>query len=185
MNSSYKKGFTVLELLVVLGIITIMLALVFTGLNIARRQSGDERRIANLRPVVVELREYFNICRSYPVGITQADLIDPTAPCSDLINQIPSKTIRDVIPTAYDLNFNATGSDYHYQALATSLPGDCTNFHMWVNLQNAGGTLLQQKSNKTSTDYAPSGLISCNNVTAPTQLVAADKDSDLIFDIFK
>jgi type II secretory pathway pseudopilin PulG len=175
-------GFTVLELLVIIGIISILIALVFTGLNAARRQSNDERKVAALRPVIVELREYFNICRQYPVRLDQQALTDPTLVCTDLFNQ--QKTLRDIIPDAYDLNFDALGSKYHYVSLEPTIPiasGNCTNFHTWVELDGPGGSLLQQKSGKTSSDYASLNLNQCNG----NQNASLVTNDDHIIDILK
>lgn len=180
MKKHNHAGFTVLELLVILGIIIILMALVLVALNATRTRSNDERKVALLRPVVLELQDYFSVCRSYPEDISQTALNTAT-PCPELLNQ--SKNIRDIIPTAYDMNFNATGSEYHYQALGVpSLPGTCTNFHLWVVLNNPGGTLLQQKSNITTADYTTSNLGPCGSVIVQPQLVT---NNDTIVDIFK
>lgn len=180
MKKFNHKGFTVLELLVILGIIIILMALVLVALNATRARSTDERKVAALRPVVIELQDYFSVCRSYPENISQSALTSG-APCADLMQQ--GKTIRDLLPSAYDLNFNGTGSEYHYQALeVTTLPGDCTNFHVWVTLNNPGGTLLQQKSNMNASSYAQYNLGACGGVA---QLPALTTNNDTVVDIFK
>ncbi len=180
MKKIRHDGFTVLELLVILGIIIILVALVLTALNATRSKSADERRVSLLRPVVIELREYFSICRSYPADLSQTELDSTTAGCSDLVAQ--GKKIRDVIPSAHELNFNNTDSPYYYQALeVVGLSGTCTNFHTWVDLQNPGGTLLQQKSNKTLSDYSTLNLSNCNG----NQTAELSTNTETVYDIFK
>ncbi len=186
MKKFNHKGFTVLELLVILGIIIIILmALVLVALGAIRSRSSDERKVALLRPVVIELQDYFSVCRSYPKDISQSELANQ--PCQEFLNlslSNQSKTIRDIIPSAYDLNFNGTGSEYYYQALeVSSLPGTCTNFHLWVKLNDPGGTLLQQKSNITSADYTTSNLTGCQGLVTQPQLTTPNDDT--IVDIFK
>lgn len=181
MKKFNHKGFTVLELLVILGIIIILMALVLIALNAARARSTDERKVAALRPVVIELQDYFSVCREYPENISQSAL-DTGTPCVDLAQQIPPKTIRDIIPSAYDLKFNETGSNYHYQALqVASIPGECTNFHIWVTLSKPGGTLLQQKSNMDTSSYTQYNLGACNGIVQQS----ITTNDDTIVDIFK
>lgn len=179
-NVQYNKGFTVLELLVILGIITILIGLVLVGLNAARKHSNDERKVASLKTVALGLREYFNICRAYPVNMTA------TEACPALANQVPARQLSDVIPSVADLNINGTGSPYHYVSLVDTVSNgqgatDCTNFHLWVDLDADGASLLTQKSNKTSADYTTLGLMQCaGNTVAPITTQAST-----VYDIFK
>ena len=81
-------GFTILELLVVIGIMCILIALVLVGLNAARANSDDQRKVANVQTVAVGLAQYFEICHSYP------PTLDGTATCTDL----QGKTLDDLAP---------------------------------------------------------------------------------------
>ena len=190
MNTTiFKKGFTVLELLIIIGIMTILMALVLTSLNSARKHSNDERKVSALRTVAVELREYFNICRQYPVKLDPVAMVDTQQACATL--QAQSKTIRDIIPTAYGLDFdsndqNGNPSRYHYVSLVDNgnpANDECTNFHAWVELENDNASLATQKSNKTDADYAPANLSICyGNSTQPLTTVM---QGNKIFDIFK
>lgn len=179
-KTKLQHGFTVLELLVILGIITILIGLVLTGLNAARKHSNDERKVATLKTVALGLREYFNICRAYPV-----DLV-PTETCPALSSQTPARQLSDIIPNSADLNVNGSGSAYHYVSLVDSASNnagvsECTNFHLWVDLDADGASLAAQKSNKTQADYAQLGLVACTGNTATPITTQATT----IYDIFK
>lgn len=175
-----KKGFTVLELLVILGIITILIALVLTSLNSARERSSDDRKVSNVKTVVVGLREYFSVCRHYPKNLTG------TEDCSALASQ--QKNLKDIIPSVVDLGFNQPGSKYHYASLvdaqsALSDPASCTNFHVWVDLDVDGVSYASQKSNMSGPyTYAGNQLIDCQGTAAAGGL---GLQTSFIFDIFK
>ncbi len=175
-----NSGFTVLELLVILGIITILIGLVLTGLNAARKHSNDERKVAILKTVALGLREYFNICRAYPVTMAA------TEACPALANQVPARQLSDVIPGVLDLDINGTTSKYHYVSLVDATSNgqgatDCTNFHLWVDLDADGASLATQKSNKTSADYAMLGLVQCSGNT----VIPLAVQNDTVYDILK
>lgn len=178
MKHRTHRGFTVLELLVILGIITILVGLVLVSLNAARRHSVDERKVANAKTVALGLQQYFSICRQYPATLTG------TEDCPALSLQVPPKTIADIIPEAVALGFNAPGSKYHYISLVDTMNPDrssCTNFHLWVELESEGLSFQNQKSGILSSDYSSMGLMTCDrNAGAPVV-----PPTDQLFDIKK
>jgi len=66
-----RKGFTLIEILVVVAIIAILSSVVLVGLGPTRRIGRDARRISDLRQVQNGLELYFNKCGYYP-GTAQA-----------------------------------------------------------------------------------------------------------------
>lgn len=63
-----KKGFTLIEMLVVIGIIGLLASVVLVGLTNARKAGRDARRVADLRTIQNALELYFNRCNFYPGG---------------------------------------------------------------------------------------------------------------------
>src|SRR5687767_430263 len=61
-----RKGFTLLELLVVMGIFGILLSMFLVSASGARRGGRDSRRIADLRAVEQGLHLYFLKCNMFP-----------------------------------------------------------------------------------------------------------------------
>lgn len=76
----FKKiaGFTLVEMLIVVGIIAILASIILLGLAPARQASRDARRIADLREVQTVLETYYNKCSAYPGGGTS-----PSASCTN------------------------------------------------------------------------------------------------------
>ncbi len=174
-NKIRSSGFTVLELLIILGIITILIGLVLISLNAARHHSNDERRIATIKTVALGLQNYFNICRQYPVNLVAGETCSVLAP----------KTLVDVIPEAVPLDVNGPLSKYHYESLVINDPRqpntECTNFHLWVELESDGASFASQRSSKTVIDHTAANLNQCFGNSA-TPISAPDPK---IFDIFK
>ncbi len=62
------EGFTLIEPLVVIAIISILASTVIIGLSSTRRLARDSRRIADVRQIQSALELYFNKCFVYPGG---------------------------------------------------------------------------------------------------------------------
>ena len=60
------KGFTLIEMLIVVGIIAILAPLMLRGFGIATARSRDARRIGDLKNLQSALETYYNIENSYP-----------------------------------------------------------------------------------------------------------------------
>lgn len=66
MNS--QKGFTLIEMVMVVALIGILMGIVFQGARGMQQSGRDTRRIADLRRVQTHLELYFNRCGHYPNG---------------------------------------------------------------------------------------------------------------------
>lgn len=61
-----KNGFTLIELMVVVGIVILISSLVVVNVNQARKKARDARRIADLATVSSALQTYYADFHSYP-----------------------------------------------------------------------------------------------------------------------
>jgi len=62
-----KKGFTIIELLIVIAIIGLLATISIVALNGARQKGRDAKRVGDIRQVQTALELYFNDQNSYPV----------------------------------------------------------------------------------------------------------------------
>lgn len=75
MNRKNERGFSLVELLVVMAIMGILIGLAIAGLNIARRNARDTTRKADAQNLRILLEDYYLSNKHYPVqdDVTFAD----------------------------------------------------------------------------------------------------------------
>lgn len=81
MKKTYPKGFTLIEILIVVAIIAILSSVVLVGLGPTQRAGRDARRLSDLRQVQTGLELYFGKCGHYPGDAISAGVCPgPSAP---------------------------------------------------------------------------------------------------------
>jgi prepilin-type N-terminal cleavage/methylation domain-containing protein len=66
-----KKGFSLIELLVVISIIAILTTVAVVGLQNINKKAGDTRRLSDLRRIQIAIETYRNVNNKYPEKGTQ------------------------------------------------------------------------------------------------------------------
>lgn len=79
MLKDNKKGFTIIELLIVIAIIGLLATISIVALNGARKKGRDAARIGNVRQIQTALELYFNDQNAYPINTTAVILGGATA----------------------------------------------------------------------------------------------------------
>ena len=87
MKNLTKKGFTLVELLVVISIIGLLSTIAIVSLGSARAKSRDTKRIADMKQISTALEQYYSDLGGYPaVGTMLATWVSnataPTAPAT-------------------------------------------------------------------------------------------------------
>lgn len=104
-----KKGFTLVELLVVIVIIGIVASITFVSLNSVRAKARDSKRIADIRQFQMALEMYRNDNGVYPSFATSGQV---------LMSSSTGVTYMAKIPTAPGSNSNDI---YTYQSVSSSV----------------------------------------------------------------
>ncbi len=151
-----KKGFTLIEILVVIAIIGILASIVLVGLGGFRARGQDARRIADTRQVQNALELYYNKCGYYPGGAT-AGTCNTTNPT----------TWADVQSTLVNAQIGVTSVSND------PIPGQNYVYGVSVNRQNyvVGATLgdANDASLRQDVDGTVNG-VDCNDPVYCTQL---------------
>lgn len=83
-------GFTLIEILMVVGIIGLLMSFLLVGVRPAQIQARDARRIADLRQVQTALELYFAKNGIYPLSPTWANLMDDLRNAGIGVSNIPN-----------------------------------------------------------------------------------------------
>lgn len=114
-----KKGFTLIELIIVISVITVLSTIVLAAMSQGRVKARDTQRISDLAQIQLALRVYKDSNGAYPVfdegiSIGKGSLFD--IKMKDFFPVIPSDPLGS-FATTYEYFY---GSDVHCKALDNS-----------------------------------------------------------------
>ncbi len=122
-NKNYSKGFTLIELMVVISIISLLSSLIFASLSTSRAKGRDALRMQTLRQYEKALASYYAVNNSYPTTSGTWRGRQTTAGCGTIAS---SFFIPGLNPTyikdgsgpypggIWDPNYSAVGCYYGY-----------------------------------------------------------------------
>ncbi len=101
---SKQKGFTLIEMVVVIAVMGVLMGLAFRGFAGIQESTRDTRRIADLRRVQTALELYFARCGHYPTTLTCGAPQGTTQGAlgwSELITQLRLVASEEEIPSQF------------------------------------------------------------------------------------
>lgn len=132
-----KKGFTLIEILIVVAIIGILASVVVVGLGPAQKRGRDARRVSDLRSVQTALELYYGKNGQYPTsGISSwTDFAGVLTSAGIGTNQIP----RDPTTSrSYVYRVDAAGTTYVLGAQLEDITGNVINSSYTGSLPDTG-----------------------------------------------
>lgn len=151
-----KRGFTLIEIMVVIAIIGILASIVMAALGTAKGSARDGRRVSDIKNIQLALSLYYNDNGFYPTDIYQAyNSSDGVNPATDgLLGAYMSKVPND--PT--------TNAVYPYSAYYTSAATICNAskppvfYHIGAVLEVINSSILSSDSAVASSAYVINGV---------------------------
>ncbi len=140
-----KLGFTVIEIIVVIGIIAILTVIVFPSISNIRAKNRDTERVADIAAIQLALSLYYNKNGVYPEANNLELALVPTFTPADSLT-----------PPNED-------EDYQYVYVPLKRGSDkCTFYHLGVRLELSSsqidsGNTFSTKTNEISNGYSYCG----------------------------
>ena len=114
----YRKGFTLIEMLIVITIIALLASLILVGMGGARAKTRDARRVADLHNVMNALELYYARYSYYPKNInTWTDLEGELTGAKIGVSRIP----YDPIKATRTYQYGVESSEYQDYVLGATL----------------------------------------------------------------
>lgn len=137
-----QKGFTIIELLIVIAIIAILAGLVLNNFQGAQAKARDTQRVTDLNNVHSKLEEYYNENNAYPQtftaatfpGIDAASLSDPDGATITINAAVADETAAQAVADP------DTADEYLYIAWPTGCTNNCTGYLLKTFIERPGGS---------------------------------------------
>ena len=136
---NFKKGFTLIEIIIVIGIMAVLTAIIIPSLTAVRAKNRDTERIADIGTIQLGLLNYYSKNDYYPTSI------DP-AVNSDILQYI-----------THDALYDSYGSLYTYVPLTRNSDGGvpCTSYHLGAVLEAPNGQIDQNDKFNSNVSGSP------------------------------
>jgi len=143
-----KKGFTLVELMIVIAIIALLSGIILTSLTGSKAKSRDARRISDVNQIQLAVEQYFDRCGQYPATLTTgAGNGCPTSPSITLGSFISVIPVPPSNTASYDYVVNSSSYPTDYVIHATLEAQNAAQQNSYSNTSltafetNAGGNM--------------------------------------------
>lgn len=135
-----QKGFTIIELLIVIAIIAILAGLVLNNFQGAQAKARDTQRVTDVNNIHSKLEEYYNENGGYPnamaasnfPGIDAESLNDPDGDAIAVTEKANTGAADPAAPT--------NDAEYQYIVWPTGCTNNCTGYKLKTFIERPGGT---------------------------------------------
>ena len=150
-----QKGFTLVELLVAIGIIGILSSIAVVSVSNVRAKARDAKRVADVKQVQTALESYMNDKGEYPAfqgnlgvnnggnvinklcGDTSAGFQNADCAATTYMSPVPANPAPNTMEYKYVSRTNATPA-----AACTGVAGEsCVSYKIYFKLESGAGTL--------------------------------------------
>lgn len=154
MIMNERKGFTLIEILIVVAIIAILASIVLVGLGPTQQSGRDARRLSDLHEVQNALELYYNKCGYYPGTGTAGCGAVATGGYTDMATQVVALNIG-----VTSIPVDPTNSGTHKYSFRTD-GASATTYVL--------ATVLENKNTSIFNGYTPPSLVGLTSGDAIT-----------------
>ncbi len=136
-NKHFVKGFTLIELVIVIAIIALLSGISVFALNNARESGRDAKRRGDLAQIAQGIELYKADCNYYPNSVpAPGSTLTGASSFGCFAPGFPSNRYIEAMPDDPD----SAGQDYVYVPLPTTpnctSTSTCSRFQIWASLEN-------------------------------------------------
>jgi len=134
-----QKGFSLIELLIVVAIILIIAAIAIPNLLRARMAANEASAVASLRTINTACITYSSTYGQYPTALSDMSDVpagtSPTSTSADLLDPVLSAAVP--LKSGYNFVYAATGSNASYTVNASPIVANQTGSRFFYTDQSA------------------------------------------------
>lgn len=157
-----KKGFTIIEVLVVIGIIAILTVIVFPSITQIRAKNRDAEKISDIAAIQLGLSLYYSQLKVYPEVLDVLVVNNKYIPADSL---------------------SSPNSDpYIYVPLTKTTGGKCTYYHLGVKLELPSGQVdTNDAFNSQDQNDVTNGYVWCGS--GVTEGLPSSKENNKYYNV--
>jgi prepilin-type N-terminal cleavage/methylation domain-containing protein len=155
-----NRGFTLIEMLVVIAIIVILTGIIVTNLAGARGKARDGKRVSDVAQIQLSLEQFFDRCQQYPLALLPLSVPCPT------VGSVTLGSYISAIPTPPT---PGQGS-YDYWTNAANNNNVATDYVLHIQLENKSDVLNDSLKTNTTPGWfsaSPTPGFNCYNGSTP------------------
>ncbi|MFA5652145.1 MAG: prepilin-type N-terminal cleavage/methylation domain-containing protein [Candidatus Paceibacterota bacterium] len=180
--SKSTTGYTLIEIIVVIGIMASLTAIIYSSFDGSKANSRDQQRVADISAIQLALEQSFNKNGVYPIDL-EALTIKPQNATNPFISSIP----KDPSTGKKYSDPTSTNSGY-FPMSKSSISKDCISYQLWTTFER-NNIYIDQKKGFNATDYQlPNNLYECTDTMATPPIIhkkinASATVSPLVYDV--
>lgn len=130
-----KSGFTLIEILIVISIMALFTAMIYSSFDKSKAKSRDQKRVSDISNIQLSLEQYFNSHGVYPLTIEKLTE-KPTPSSAPYLSEIPKDPSTN---QPYSLNYFPISKN------PAANKSQCVSFQLWTKFELANAYLDQKK----------------------------------------
>lgn len=151
---SISRGFTLIEMLVVIAIIALLTGIIITNLTGARAKARDSQRVSDIGNIQLALELYFDRCKHYPTAL----VVGSATQCVTTTGTVDLGSYMSTIPTPPASPLNQAKYDYAINDGTTP-----TDYVLHITLENENDVVKNALGSAPSGSWAGDSIPVCSN----------------------
>mgnify|MGYP001615641216 CR=1 FL=1 len=140
-----SKGYTLIEIVVVISIMAILSAVIYSSFDASRAKSRDQKRISDISAIQISLEQYFQKNGIYPLTL------------NSLIPTYMSSIPRD---PSTNMDFNVS----YFPISKGSSSNNCVSYQLWTIFEQGNMYLGSKRAFDSTLSVLPNNMFECGSL---------------------